>query len=473
MKKEYVKAVLVSAGLSLSAVSYAFGDGAFAAAHAGGGFADKGNFAGGHRFANADRGTFLNKGDHAPVFQKPMNFAGNGVATMPHPNFNAGKPFNNPIANQQFNSGNKFQHMPVNVPAQPGQFANKFPGNNGFTLPNTNRPMPNNHIVVPPTTNSYSTSHTTKIHSSSHSTTTSVSVNAGPFQATPFSHTVTKTNTKIITSGNGMHPIQMGPGPVIINKPTTFTPPKSIIIHNNGPVIINNNHGWYRPPVVVSNHYYPANPYYWHHYPTCYHYPCYWNGYTYYNDNDVNTFLAAALAVSVTANILQYADSQSHSNNVVYTTPVYGTTTYVPYSTTYLPVTNTPTQFVPYTNPDQVAYASTSGKSTSNKTSSSSSTAPVYVTVNNTVNTTTPAGTTSTTTTTTSDNDVTTAAPAATDTSTSNNNVATPSASSDTANNTVAATAAPAVISTDTTATSADNLAATTAVPVDTSVLTS
>lgn len=439
MKKEYIKAALLTAGLSLSAVSYAFGDGAFAAAHAGGGFAGKGNFAGGHRFANADKGTFLNRGNRAPVF----NHAGNSGF--------GGNAFNHPVANNHaFNSGNNFQNAPANFPQHPGQFTNKFQTNNGFNLPNTNRPLTNTNFANHPVNGTYSTTNTVNIHSSSHSHSSGVSMGIGPVQVTPYNKTVMKTHTTVVTSGKGIHTIPMGPGPVIMhplhNSPVIINKP--IVIHNGG---------WNRPPVIVNNHYYPSNPYYWHHYPTCYHYPCYWHGYTYYNNNDVNTFLATALAISLTANMLQLADSHSHYNNTVYTTPAYGATTFVPYSTTYVPVTNTTAQFVPYVNPDQVAYANTSAKNTSNKTSSTSSTAPVYVTVNTTVNNTTPTGTTSTTTTTTSSDN---AAPAAADASDS---TATPTPTADAANTSNTATAD----------TAADNLAATTAVPVNTTAVAS
>lgn len=148
-----------------------------------------------------------------------------------------------------------------------------------------------------------------------------------------------------------------------------------IIVNHNSPVIINNHPTWgYRyNPVVVAPY-----PYHWNSY--------YYGGYY----NNVNTFLAVALGVSLFANVVQ-ATNNHNTTTVVY--PAY----YYPYSASsmsvYAPIPYAPTTFVPYAAPVPTPSSGNSGTSTK-------SSQPVNVTINNTVNTTTatPAETTTTTT---------------------------------------------------------------------------
>ncbi|MBY0544397.1 MAG: hypothetical protein K2Q14_02490 [Gammaproteobacteria bacterium] len=211
------------------------------------------------------------------------------------------------------------------------------------------------------------------------------------------STTIRHTNTvNTVNRGNtvlGPHatqPIEVNHlgSPVVVNRGHS-----PVIVNHNSPVVINNYRGGgygavvVRQPVVIA-------PYHWNSY----------GGY-YNNYNNVNTFLAVALGVSLFANVVQ-ATSNHNTNTVVYPT-------YYPYPSNtmsvYAPVPYAPTTFVPYT--------ANSSNGSGNSGTSTKSSQPVNVTINNTVNTTTAAPAQTTTTDSSSAGTTTTSSPVATDSS--------------------------------------------------------
>lgn len=165
----------------------------------------------------------------------------------------------------------------------------------------------------------------------------------------PMTHSIVKYSPNQITKTAVFHPAAKYTN--ITTKSAVFHPvvnhPNAVNNYHPAATTYNWHHGYttynnslYHNNTVYNNywyHGYPAYNNYWYHghYPVNYpYYHNYWYyNNTYYNyNNGVNDFLAAALVISLTANVLQAVSDQS--TTTTYPAPVY----YYTYPGYYAPV---------------------------------------------------------------------------------------------------------------------------------------